>query len=190
MAQAVELSTPYHCLLYQNRRGRPIRTLARVGLAIASSVLLSLGWACWRHAGGVELATISGTGLAVLAMVGLMALIFAWSSWRLGQHYVLHFEVWPRSHLAILRTAGIWEERVQLISWAELQASHVPDPTGKENADAWIRVRLTSGRVLIFDHQNGVAPQSWAALNRFLQKRSLPVTVPDGLEAASMPSSA
>lgn len=172
----VEISTPHHCLLYENRQGQPIRTLARIGLTISVTVLLCLGWAYWRSRSG-ELGHSLSTGSMIgFFIVAAGAAVLAKRSWQMGQCFVLHFEVWPRSHLAIVRTAGIWREQIHMVPWRDLQSLDAPVPSPEGRPDPWVHIRLISGRKLIFDHQNGTAPQSWAALGRFLQKRSLPET--------------
>lgn len=170
----VEISTPHHCLLYENRRGQPIRMMARVGLAISATVLMCLGWAYWNSNTGETGHSLSTATTVGFLIAGVGAALFARSSWHLGKHFVLHFEVWPRSHLAIVRTAGIWREQVHMVPWRDLRTLEAPHLHEIQASDPWVRIRLCSGRRLIFDHYHGSAPQSWAALGRFLQKRSLP----------------
>jgi hypothetical protein len=177
--ERVEVSTPHHCLLYENRRGQPVRMMARVGLIISSGVLLCLGWALWRSSGNPITATWSTPVLAGFIIIGVSAGLFALSSWRLGQRFVVQFEVWPRSHLAIVRTAGVWREQIHLVPWRDLQSTENTSFGTGGQSDPWVRVRLSSGRRLIFDHQHGSAPQGWAALARFLHKRSLPDKIAD-----------
>jgi len=85
----------------------------------------------------------------------------------------------------VVRTAGLRQEQVHLLPWSELQSSHIPGPSASGNGDPLVRVRLKSGRILVFDHQHGEAPQNWAALNRFLQRGSLP-TAADAEPAAKI----
>jgi hypothetical protein len=177
------LSTSHHCVLFDNPRGPQIRTRVQTGLWAASSALLTL--IITYGAGSNE--TISTPLDVVLAISILVAATAGWigyRSWNLARCFVLRFEIWPRSHLAIVRTAGIWQDQVHLIPWQELPSNSIPRTQINSSRKSGVRVRLVSGHKLIFDHENGVAPQTWAALSRFLQKRSLPGTDPSALTGA------
>lgn len=164
-----------HLVLYQNSRGRRIRLYARMGLIIALGVLVSVGMKA-GSLGGASAVDAPGSLLsfAVGLLIAAFALIFGRSAWNLGNHFVVHFEVWPKSHLAIVRRAGWWKEKTDLVQWSDIRTANISEPNLDSPLDPLVRVHLRSGAKLIFDHGAGTAPQSWAALNRFLEKCSLP----------------
>lgn len=154
-----------------------MRLVARLGLLIAGGVLCGVALrgfnAAMNQAADPGWSfTSAGTGFVIV----MLATIFGRSAWNLGRNYVVHFEVWPKSHLAVVRTAGWWKETTILIPWNDIRTGNLAAPTSQAGTDSLMRVRLRSGAKLIFDHHAGNAPQSWAALNRFLEKCSLPGT--------------
>ncbi len=175
-----------------------MRLIARLGLMIAGGVLSgvvlsSFNTIITQPADPSWSFTSAGAGLLIM----VLAVIFGRNAWTLGRNYVVHFEVWPKSHLAVVRTAGWWKEITILVPWSDIRTGDIADPRSHTAGDSLMRVRLRSGAKLIFDHDSGNAPQSWAALNRFLEKCSLPgspdeqypfgVTVPNLPPMASTP---
>lgn len=174
-SSSATLSTNDHLTLYQNSRGDRMRLIARLGLLIAGGVLSGVALrgvnaALTQATDPSWSVTSATTGLLIV----VLAAIFGRSAWTLGRNYVVHFEVWPKSHLAVVRTAGWWKETTTLVPWNDIRTGDIADSESHGSNDSLMRVRLRSGAKLIFDHNSGNAPQSWAALNRFLEKCSLP----------------
>ena len=152
-----------------------MRLIARLGLLIAAGVLSGVALRGLNSAMAQtadQSWSLSSAGSGVLIVV--LAIIFGRSAWNLGRNYVVHFEVWSKSHLAVVRTAGWWKETTILVPWSDIRTGNIADPETHTTSDSLMRVRLRSGAKLTFDHNSGGAPQSWAALNRFLEKCSLP----------------
>jgi hypothetical protein len=168
-------STSEHLTLYQNSRGDRMRLIARLGLLIAGGVLSGVTWrginaAMTQSSESVwTFATVS-TGLFIM----VLTVVFGRGAWTLGRNYVVHFEVWPKSHFAVVRTAGWWKEITILVPWSDIRTGDITDSESHATHDSLMRMRLRSGAKLIFDHNSGHAPQNWAALSRFLEKCSLP----------------
>lgn len=173
---ATTSTTIEHTVLYRNSRGSQMRWLARIGLLIACGVFVSIGLRCVHFISQESAApmwSVASTGLGLL--VALLALTFARNAWELGIRFVVHLEVWPQSHLAVIRTAGWWSERTDLVPWRDIRTARIAEPTAHASSpDPLVRVHLKSGATLIFDHAYGQTPHSWAALTRFLEKCSLP----------------
>lgn len=144
-----------------------------MGLPIALGVLVSVGMKAASVGFSPTAGSISSIGIGLL--IAVLALVFGRSAWNFGDHFVVHFEVWPQSHLAIVRRAGWWKEKTDLVQWSDIRTANISEPNRESPVDPLVRVHLRTGSKLIFDHSAGVAPQSWAALNRFLEKCSLPV---------------
>ena len=169
-----------------------MRLIARLGLLIAGGVLSGVALrginaAMSQSADPSWSFTSAATGL--LSVV--LAVIFGRSAWTLGRNYVVNFEVWPKSHFAVVRTAGWWKETTILVPWNDIRTGDIADWDSHAENNSLLRVRLRSGAKLIFDHNSGHAPQSWAALNRFLEKCSLPGSpeeqYPFGTSAPNLP---
>ncbi len=163
-------------VLFRHRHGGRIRWMARsasaMGLLVSATAIATLMGSAWTH-GLDDLSLWPICGGLLMSLCGLG---FALLSCRLSRQFVTHLEIWPRSNLAVVRTAGCWRERVHLHGWNEFRTGDLQKPgdVALSRHDPLLRVDLRSGTRLAFDHHGGEAPHGWAALHRFIEKCSVP----------------
>lgn len=163
-------------VLFRHRRGGRIRWMARsasaMGLLVSATAIATLMVSAWTH--GLD--TLSPGPVVAGLLVSLCGFAFALLSCRLSRQFVTHLEIWPRSNLAVVRTAGCWRERLQLHGWNEFRTGDLQElaQVARSRRDPLLRVDLRSGVRLAFDHHGGEAPHGWAALYRFIEKCSVP----------------
>ena len=147
-----------------------MRRIALGGLALSSLVIITL--AATATLSSIREAAISPLQIIVMMIVALITGIVGFSSVSSARRYVVHFELWPKSNLALVRTAGLWNETTHLIPWHDFRAnrsvisSHARDP--------YLRTHLRSGKHLSFEQPTGEAPRGWAALQDFVENCELP----------------
>lgn len=169
-------SDPAYPLLYLSERGLALRLLARIFLllAVAATAALTVV-ALGRPFGDLN------PSLAVWALPAL-ALAIVWtaaaSTLLRARRTVIRLQLWPRSHLAVVHTPGVWAPRIDLLPAGEFGE---PGPTAGRRIRGFdpaagpgsVRVRLKSGRVLLFDPE-GRLPAGPEALEAFLRWRTYP----------------
>ena len=173
-------------VLFRHPGGARVRLMARsagtVGLLVAVTAAATVMRAASLHG----LTQLSRTSLMVAGGIGLCGVAFAWLSCRFSRRFVTHLEIWPRSNLALVRSAGCWREKLRLIGWNEFRTSQAVHRSTRGDPLLWVQLR--SGRRLAFDLERGEAPNGWVALHRFLEKCSVPEpVVPAPLGVAEKP---
>lgn len=144
------------------------RAASALGLLTAVTTTSVVLRAAFQHG----FAELHAPALALASLLAVGGLGFALLACRFARSFVTHFELWPRSHLAVVRAAGCWREQLQLLAWREFSTGHL-----KAHAlahDPTLRFYTRSHGALIFEQSAGEAPHGWVALHRFLEKCSLP----------------
>lgn len=159
-------------VLYRHAGGHRVRRMAWSALAIAGAGLLaSIG--AWMLQVQVRGWTDWMPWAALLALLGALG-IFVGAVCTFCRRFVVHLEVWPRSHLVLVRTAGVWGESLRLLPWHAFGANATADGPAR---DPYLRVRLRNGARLILDRASGEAPCGWTTLRAFLQPGTSPASV-------------
>ncbi len=115
-----------------------------------------------------------GRWLAILVTFGLISVALPWAAVSHARRFVVHLEIWPRSNLALVRTAGVFRETIRLVGWNDFRTGQPLAERRPAASHGLSQVRLRSGLILLFDHAAGDAPLGWTALHRFIEKCSLP----------------
>ena len=110
--------------------------------------------------------------LGIITAIGIFTAMLGYSSVSLAKRYVTFFQLWPKSNLALVRTAGVTSEATHLIPWQDFRAHQEVLPA--HDRDPYLRVRLRAGKKLAFEQSTGEAPYGWAPLQRFVQKCTIP----------------
>jgi hypothetical protein len=84
-----------------------------------------------------------------------ISVVFGSTAYGHALGFVVHLELWPQSQLALVRTAGLFSESVQLVGWQAFRTRR--SVVHALSRDPNLRLRLKSGRLLAFEHLNGTA---------------------------------
>lgn len=171
-----QTSTPDdHPVLFSHPGGARVRLMARFAIGLSAVVLTTLIAAIiWRlresgqHA--VTLPLIAGASAIVVVSTLLLH-----ETCSFALQFVTHFEIWPQSHLAVVRTAGIGLDRLQLVPWTDFPRP--PPRTGapRGGRETLWRQRLKSGRRLIFDFTPGRSMTDPSVLLSFCAEGAWPI---------------
>ncbi|MCF3649642.1 hypothetical protein [Synoicihabitans lomoniglobus] len=145
-------------------------TATVIGTGALVALGVALGWMLPNH--GVAAFSV---GIGIFAgIIALTAILFVRATVQYSRNFVTHFEIWPKSNLAVVRTAGWWNERLTLVPWIDFRTGSGELPAKSARSEALSQVMLRSGRRLIFEQTKGEAPHGWVALHRFIERCSLP----------------
>ncbi len=158
------------------------RSASALGLLVTAVTGIAVARAGTTHG----FAQLSGTSLAVAGIVAISGLGFALLACRFSRQFVTQLEIWPRSNLAVVRTAGCCREQIRLLGWNEFRTGNLSPQASRH--DALLRVHTRSGQRLAFDQDHGVAPHGWVALHRFLEKCSVPELGHDEVTVIDLPA--
>lgn len=174
-------------LLFASPRGPHLRWIARLTLALALGLTLAvISLALGLRTRGSDLPPPVWIGS--LLLLGLVWTA-AGSSVRRARQGVIRLQLWPRSHLFVVHTPGLWTGRVALFPVTEIggpaRAGALPPdlflPAG--GGRGGVRIRLQGGGTLLFDPIGAEYPCGRPALVAFLGQGTFP-------EAAAGPVSA
>ena len=162
-------SNAEHTVLFSHPRGREFRWMARTSLIIGGTVIGLSGSIIARASLSTDPGTLSPLLIGIALLLSVSGLGFIVVSCHLARQFVVHLEVWPKSAIAVVRTANCYRESIRLVGWREFRDAQIISKPNEARGDPWLRVRLCSGENLILDHTHGEAPQGWAAVHAFLQ---------------------
>ena len=162
-----------HCILFRNHQGSRVRRFAQFGVVTGIVSLAVIAGSVAKNP------DMTAPSWALAATLIAFAVWFGVASYLHARRFVVHFEIWPQSHLVMIRTAGGWRERIILESWNQFSGGARTTSTD-QTAPSMLMVRLRSGRVLIFEPLRAEVSHGWVALHRFLDRCSLPESSTDG----------
>lgn len=168
-------------LLFSSPRGPRTRWIAQLYLGLAVSLTLAvIGLILAQQPHGLD----PSPAKWLICALGLgVAWTAAGSSLVRARRLVVRLQLWPRSHLVVVHTPGIWSSQVSLRPITEFGTPNRPGPTPRDlflpsrDEGALIRIRLNSGATLYFDPLAGEYPCGRQALVAFLLDRALPESV-------------
>lgn len=161
-----------HLVLFRSSRGPQMRRLAGFGIVVALLMMAALGRLLTHHVTVAE--DLAGRHWWLAGGALGAATLFGVAASRLARRFVVHLEIWPRSHLAVIKTAGIRRERINMVAWHELSTGQVMSVRGPADLETGLRIRLRSGRMLMLDLHGSDTPHGITAVHRLLDKCSLP----------------
>lgn len=163
-----------------------MRRVALGGLVLSSLVILTLALTTVIRARQGEV--LPPLPLVIMVLIALISGVVGFSSVSLARRYVTYFELWPKSNLALVRTAGLWTEKTHLVPWHDFRANR--SVISAKSRDPYLRVHLRSGKHLAFEQITGEAPRGWHALQGFVESCDTPVNEEAGNELSSRSSDA
>lgn len=187
MRATTSLSSLDYPLLFTRPHGARTRWLARITLGLAVALTAAVAGLIWiQQPSGLDPSPLKW---AVCALGVGLAWIAAFSAFRHARRSVVRMQLWPRSHLVVIHTPGIWSPIVSLVPTKEFgdparagTVLHNPFLPSSHDGRA-VRVRLNSGASLFFDPSHGEFPCGRDALVAFLHERAYPLAA----EAPSLP---
>lgn len=165
-------------LLFASPKGPHLRWIARLSLALAVALTLAVvSLILAQRPLGLDPSPLKW--LVCAAALGLVWTA-AGSALLRARRGVTRLQLWPRSNLAVVHTAGLWSGRVALVPVKEIgdpARTGVPPrdlflPSGTEGSV--VRIRLNSGGTLLFDPVAAEFPCGRHALVAFLNRRAYP----------------
>lgn len=147
-----------------------MRRLALGGLALSTLVMLTLSLTATFSAMPED--SMAPSQIVGMLLVALITGVVGFSSVSSARRYVVHFELWPKSNLVLVRTAGLWHETTCLIPWQDFKANR--SVVSSHPRDPYLRTHLRSGKRLSFEAHTGEAPRGWTALQGFVENCDLP----------------
>lgn len=159
-----------------------MRRVALAGLTLSALVIITLATTAFLVYNRGESLPLLQLGL--ITGIALITVIVGFSSAALSRRYVTRLELWPKSNLALARTAGLFREGTHLIPWHDFRANRtVLPPYGR---DPYLRVQLRSGKHLAFEQPTGEAPQGWIALQKFVEFCKIPTETDPSLQGPNI----
>lgn len=149
-------------VLFQHPGGGKIRLLNRISGLLAGGALLPFA-ALILNPNLLHDVSLSLPG-AMFLFAGLaVAMLLAINAARLSRRFVTHLEAWPSSNLLLIRTAGIWQERLLIVSLGDWSATRAPQPPRSRPGSTYFDVRLPRGKHLWFDLAGASRRDLWPA---------------------------
>ena len=133
-----------------------------LGLAILAAAPLPFGILRWAEHKTVPDASL----IALFGLLATVSAVLADTALKRSRRLVTHLEAWPRSHLMLVRTAGIWRERLSLVSLAELNFTP-PAQSDAATRPGYHTMRLAGWRRLWLELDSArtlAPPETWRRL--------------------------